>query len=49
MCPTLPTCAPQQVGSVLGYTGSNGYLLARAEHDPMYGPAVRRKRFSSIW
>jgi hypothetical protein len=29
-------------------TGRDASIVARAVHDPMYGPAVRRKRFSSI-
>ncbi len=43
-----PTSAAPQVGSYVGYTGQNANIVATAAHDPMYGPAVRRKRFSSI-
>jgi hypothetical protein len=32
--PSLPTCAPQQVGNYLGYTGRGASLLAEAAPDP---------------
>jgi hypothetical protein len=45
---TVPTWALQQVGRYLGYSGRDAKMVATAALDPMYGPAVRRKRFSSI-
>jgi hypothetical protein len=37
-----------KVGRYLGYTDRDRGLISAAAFDPMYGPAVRRKRFSSI-
>jgi hypothetical protein len=33
-CPTLPIWAAQQVGSYLGYTGSDADIVAEAALDP---------------
>src|SRR5215471_9387011 len=43
--PTLPTWALHQVVGYLRHTDRGSSVSMKAARDPMYGPAVRRKRF----
>jgi hypothetical protein len=42
--PILPTCAVQQVGSYLGYSGHDAKVVATAAHDPKRTLVTHRGR-----